>query len=222
MPPHRHSAIKLSPHLERVADLPRSSHRMARGGARDLFLKQGSLDGACGPYCVFMAMLGYGLIRRSEINWSTSVDRRTRLGKLMSAIDQHGQFFRDGTDINDLKAIIDGSFGNLLTLQPLTSTGSRLDQAIIDEVEAGHFVCLWMRGRALSHWVLVVGLEARDEQPRALLALDPDGREPSLACWNAVIDLHHSGVGNHRHLFRPDGRRVRFEAAVGLRLAARK
>ena len=34
---------------------------------QQVFLNQGSLDGACGPYCVYMSLLINGIITRKEV-----------------------------------------------------------------------------------------------------------------------------------------------------------
>lgn len=46
-------------------------------------LRQGDMDGACGPYCLVMAMLVRGQLRRRQAKGLERVDSRSRYGRLM-------------------------------------------------------------------------------------------------------------------------------------------
>ncbi|MGV8371128.1 hypothetical protein C0046_07735, partial [Pseudomonas aeruginosa] len=69
-------------------------------------LRQGDMDGACGPYCLVMAMLVRGQLRRRQAKGLERVDSRSRYGRLMKALDQHGPLLRVGTTGVDLLELL--------------------------------------------------------------------------------------------------------------------
>jgi hypothetical protein len=212
----RTTRITLVPHLARISEPPRSAHRRRGFRAGNLFLRQGALDGACGPYCVFMALTAYGLTSPDELGWSHAPDGRTRLGKLVSALQEYEPLFRGGTDTSDLVALIDQSFKEILSYQVHENEGNAraLANAVVADVQQGRLVVLWVDGSHLSHWVLVVGVEEAAGSRRArnaLLVLDPSAEPPTISAWNAVVEL-----GKYRHQLLPQNKRVRFLAALSL------
>lgn len=72
----------------------------------EVFLKQGSIDGACGLYCLFMALLILGEIDRSEATEFWNIKRSTRFGKLISVLEDHSLLFNEGTDISQLQELL--------------------------------------------------------------------------------------------------------------------
>ena len=70
---------------------------------QQVHLVQGSLDGACGPYCVMMSLLITGLIDRREATLAHPLDGRTSLGKLFRLYTEYEPFFRNGTGLDELK-----------------------------------------------------------------------------------------------------------------------
>ena len=44
-------------------------------------LRQGEMDGACGPYCVVMTLIALGVMSRDQARSLDSFDGRTRLGR---------------------------------------------------------------------------------------------------------------------------------------------
>ena len=56
------------------------------GFMQKVFLQQGSIDGACGPYSIFMGLLSLGLISYDKIT-SRTVKGNERLGKLLNKLN---------------------------------------------------------------------------------------------------------------------------------------
>lgn len=81
-----------------------------KGKTQLIHLQQGSLDGACGPYSLFMALIVCGLIDRNEITALNPIDKRTNIGRLFKNLESSKVFFRDGTDLKELGDIISDAF----------------------------------------------------------------------------------------------------------------
>ncbi|MCS8146606.1 hypothetical protein N0479_07555 [Pseudomonas aeruginosa] len=156
-------------------------------------LRQGDMDGACGPYCLVMAMLVRGQLRRRQAKGLERVDSRSRYGRLMKALDQHGPLLRVGTtgvDLLELLAEI-----NDTEHFALKGEGRRLVRHTREYLEAGFPVVLGFHGRKggdIRHWGLAIGMSER-----AFLLLDPAHDLPRGQAWNAVItsEAHGSRFG---------------------------
>ena len=122
-------------------------------------LRQGDMDGACGPYCLVMAMLVRGQLRRRQAKGLERVDSRSRYGRLMKALDQHGPLLRVGTtgvDLLELLAEI-----NDTEHFALKGEGRRLVRHTREYLEAGFPVVLGFHGRKgsdIRHWGLAIGM----------------------------------------------------------------
>lgn len=78
---------------------------------KPVFLKQGDMDGACGPYCLMMALLINGAVEMEDVNDLWNIKLSSRLGKLVKAMREHDTLFTNGTDIKDIVLMVDNSFG---------------------------------------------------------------------------------------------------------------
>ena len=52
----------------------------------EVHLRQGDMDGACGPYCVAMALLMLGRMQRNEISPGKNIDFRTKFGRFLKEV----------------------------------------------------------------------------------------------------------------------------------------
>lgn len=155
-------------------------------------LAQGALDGACGPYCLFMALLILGVVRRDEIMVGSSDG--DNIERLFKRLHRYGPFFRQGTDVTQLKKHLT-EFARHLRVEATESFGTELRAWMEGHVRDDHPVILGIRWGSGAHWVLVVGLEYESETDQLcrILVLDPGDPAPTVSAWNGVVDARGSG-----------------------------
>lgn len=152
-----------------------------------IFLNQGSIDGACGPYCVFMALLITGAVTLDEVHELWKIKLSTRLGKLVKGMREHDTLFSDGTTIIDLATLLDNSFGKILKTATSEASGKKLIPFIIAQLKNNYPVIVGVKNGNFAHWLLAVGFE-KEEDVSKLFFLDPSGIDTS-SYWNAAIDI---------------------------------
>lgn len=89
---------------------------------QQVHLHQGSLDGACGPYCLLMSLLICGLADRTS-GLSSPYSKKTSIGKVLERIHRGQGLFRDGTSLEELQDFIDGAFTKRLGAEPFNESG---------------------------------------------------------------------------------------------------
>lgn len=187
---------------------------------QEVFLSQGSLDGACGHYCLFMSLLVTGVISRSEaINALASwKDGRTNLGRLVSRVKDY-RFFH-GTFHGDIKEIFDGCFTRLIKVDSVSGSGTVVRNFVIDHVKQDHPVMLGLSWPSGAHWVLVVGLdyagEGDEKELCRFLVIDPGGDKMQHSAWNGVFSVKGSG-GQYPYDWWGRDEKVKFEEAVAIK-----
>jgi len=158
------------------------------GGYQDVHLYQGSIDGACGPYCVFMGLLSLGLIDRGVVTGLENVSKKTSLGKLLSLLSQYQGFFREGTELEELESLLLNTHKTKLKLKRHNGKGVDTRAFIEDAIVEDAPVILRIRNSNLDHWVLVVGIKYdADGGVTGYLVLDPDKQATAVTPWNGVI-----------------------------------
>lgn len=158
-------------------------------GDGPVHLRQGDADGVCGPYCVLMALMAYGLVGWEKVVEPDVKDRRTRLGRVWSKFGTLGPLACRGSDDDDLEDIL-GEFGPSIAVHhPKQHSPKALSKFIVGELELDRPVIAGIEtDSGLRHWVLAVGLD-QGEAGMNLLVLDPSCEVSSVTAWNAVIEL---------------------------------
>lgn len=181
----------------------------ASAGGHSFFARQGDLDGACGPYSLYMALAMLGVVDLEHLAPNGSgIDGRTRAGRLLSALKSFSPLIQQGTGANDLQALAP-RLGREVRLRDTACRGRALSRWIRQSLAEGHPVILGLdyRGKR-GHWVLAVGYrcnssyrEVRNGNPsenlEAFLLIDPSALAPTLVPWNAQVRL---GTGASRGL----------------------
>ncbi|WP_236209445.1 hypothetical protein [Pseudomonas tohonis] len=164
---------------------------MAPGGSGGLcntrgekvHLRQGDMDGACGPYCLVMAMLARNQLSRRQAKGLERVDSRTRYGRLMEALNRHETLVRVGTTGHDLLALLQEV--NDKEHRVVTGSGVEMVHQARAHIERDFPVLLGFHGHKgsdIRHWCLAIGMS--DD---AFFLLDPAHElQPGLG-WNAVL-----------------------------------
>lgn len=180
-----------------------------------VFLNQGSIDGACGPYSILMALLTLGLVERDEVT-SFVYDGRTKLGKLMGELNNNYRgLFVDGTDIAQLEYIISNSFSSLLNLEKEEGKNKKTIKFILKHLLDDHPVIIGVNGSDCAHWMLAVGYEENIiDKKKRLLVLDPSGNEPIVSSWNSIINLDVDRKGRYPYYWWTYEDYIQFDEAL--------
>tara|TARA_R110000868_G_scaffold374801_1_gene639267 strand:+ start:986 stop:1627 length:642 start_codon:yes stop_codon:yes gene_type:complete len=184
-----------------------------------VFLKQGSLDGACGPYCVIMALLITGAVTLDEVHDLWNIKLSSRLGKLIKGMRKHDTLFSDGTTINELATLLDNSFGRILKTVTSEASGKKLIPFIIAQLKNNYPVIVGVKNGKFAHWLLAVGFE-KEEDVSKLFFLDPSGIDTSNY-WNAAIDLISKQSGRYPYAWinhnESSNEFIQFEEAIAIK-----
>ena len=157
----------------------------------EVFFRQGHADGACGPYCLFMALLIMGETNSDMVSNLWRVDHRTRFGKLIKAMNTNKfhTLFSAGSNLNDLKILIKDSYNSTVHTNINTEQNEKLINFVIEELKQNKPTIVGVAGAELDHWLLAIGYEVNEnEDYTKILFLDPSGNENSNY-WNAAINI---------------------------------
>ncbi|MDD2899554.1 MAG: hypothetical protein PHI31_12680 [Desulfuromonadaceae bacterium] len=167
---------------------------------RPIHLQQGSLDGACGIYSLFMALTICGAVKDKDHKALLSADpvrKNTSTGRALFQIQKlttkDSMLFRDGVHLSQLKKIIDDAYKTSIKPEE-NNPNVDIKDFIIEEIDKNsnpvilHLCDASGRG---GHAVVVVGTECSDVKKNfsRLFLLDPGVPTPTLAAWNSIIDL---------------------------------
>lgn len=189
------------PHLDATHRGPvRQSGDNEEEADQDLIhLRQGDLDGACGPYCVLMALLILGLADRDTVTVFGLADQRSSIGKLVTRMTEGwGTLFHEGTSLDDLAEMLNGLFRRKLTATTCATSGVECRRFVERSILDGAPVILGISSADVAHWVVVVGLEYWVDEDGGrelsrLLLLDPGDPAPTVSAWNGVLEARGSG-----------------------------
>ena len=174
-------------------------------------LRQGDLDGACGPYALMMAMIAYGAITRKDAIalWLGKLKSSTKVGKVISSLDA---LLRDGTEAKHLTELFEATQaysrlnglacnGKLqdLRISEIKDRGQQLFKTVYSSIDKGFPLILCLEwGRNDAHWVVAVGYQSfkKDhENPlveiklETILVLDPGASFSATSAWNGVLSV---------------------------------
>lgn len=185
-----------------------------------VFLKQGSVDGACGPYCLFMTLIILGVIEYNDATNLWWTKRSSRFGKMLTKMQEHDTLFQNGTHLNQLQDLLEHSFKNTLELNVSEQKGRALIDFCIEQLKQNKPTIIGVNGVDLAHWLLAVGYEENEEgKVCKLFFLDPSGVDNSNY-WNAVIEVNETFYGRYSYAWVDcaDERLVSFEHGISLGL----
>ena len=177
---------KLTPRLVPGRNGPK---RRGRGRIPDepIFLRQGDLDGACGYYCLLMALIALGLFRRSEV---LDLDVRKPVKALARIRASARPHYFSGTGTKTLQKLL-SPVKDALQVGITNGKDNKVRDFVVEHLARGDFVVLGMENvrQELAHWVLAVGMSGtrtRGEfKPTRFLLLDPDVNGPGVSAGTA-------------------------------------
>lgn len=187
----------------------------------NIFLRQGSMDGACGPYCVFMALLVLGVIDYHSATNLWLINKSTKLGKLIKALMQHETLFQNGTFAEDLETMLQQSYSKDIITTTNNLGGRKVIDFTVESLKNNAPVVVGIRGKDLAHWLLAVGFEENNGKLSKLFLLDPSANEETNY-WNSVIriDTTYHGIYSYKWENSED-LYVKFEDAISINLKNR-
>lgn len=157
--------------------------------------RQGDLDGACGPYCLFMLLVALGLLRRADCLDISSWKGSSREGKFRDALMAFGVLSSDGTYGHDLEWLVSFFKAQKLKAKSLPGSKKEMFAEAVQAIDNGELAIVGVRLEGGGgHWLLVVGYQGVEDengtlQATHLLCLDPGAETPKVALWNAVVEI---------------------------------
>ena len=185
------------------------------GNWQKVFLKQGSIDGACGPYSILMGLLTLGVIEYEKVK-SGKVNGNERLGKLLNKLNnEYFALFKNGTYLKDLENIIEDTFGKIINIKTLNEKNTDVLNFTIENLKQNHPTIIGVNFEGGSHWMLAIGYETneKDEVIR-ILTLDSSGENPIVSSWNSIIETKTRKRGTYRYRWWTELENVEFEQAL--------
>lgn len=163
---------------------------LRRGALTRTHLRQGSLEGTCGQYCVYMAALVLGVLEYRQLVSISARPRALEKAVHLSALPY--QF--KGTESHELLEML-VPLREQIAYRQLGVDGGQLLDDVVSWMEKGALVVLGVESRSKhwARWVLLVGLEFERKKgrrkPIALLASNPDEEPSGVSSWNVRIVL---------------------------------
>ncbi|NJD36341.1 MAG: hypothetical protein FIA96_16190 [Betaproteobacteria bacterium] len=156
--------------------------------------RQGDLDGACGPYCMIMALIAMGLLTRNKALAMETWDGRKREGRFRDAIKKFGVLSTNGTYSHDLVWLTVFFKTKNIGARVITGNAVQLLESVVDAVGRNAIPVIlitWEKGG--GHWLLGVGYQEIQRRSKSIpthfLCLDPSQETPKTSLWNAVLDI---------------------------------
>lgn len=165
-----------------------------------IFIKQGTLDGACGVYCLMMVLMIHRMINREDLTYENCHDDPPyikRLKKLflysLRGIDSGGSTLYELR--KKLLKVFDGQIpANVYMASNIDKEGINamvLRSKIKEQLDAGLPVLLRynLPNKNSGHAVVAIGYTMNDDMLR-LYCLDPSSNLSWSSIWNNVIDVN--------------------------------
>lgn len=182
----------------------------------NVFLRQGSMDGACGPYCVFMALIILGIVNYSQATNLWLTKGSSKLGKLIKAMREHDVFIQNGTFVEDLETMLTQSFKKDVVTQSTSARGRKVLDFTVASLKNNAPVIVGIRGVDLAHWLLAVGFEENNGVVSKVFFLDPSASEAENY-WNSIISIETSYHGIYPYKWESHvDTFIKFEDAISL------
>jgi hypothetical protein len=128
------------------------------GGRREpqpIHLRQGEMDGACGPHCVLMALMALRVVRRGWVTDSPANAPRS----VKAALRLTSEWYFCGTAVRDLAQIVQ-PLDRLVTASASKASHAALIPFILANLAEERLVVVGVHNsaRRLKHWTLALGV----------------------------------------------------------------
>ena len=172
-------------------------------GPQPIHLRQGEMDGACGPYCVLMALMALRAVRRGWVTNSPATAPRA----VKATLRLTSRWYFCGTNVRDLAQLVQ-PLHRSVTASISKASHAALVPFILDNLAEERLVVVGINNGAhrLKHWTLVVGVagvQKRDNfNPQHFLLLDPSADPISLLQWNSTLAVTAARPRSRARLWR--------------------
>jgi hypothetical protein len=181
-----------------------------------VMLQQGSIDGACGPYCLFMALIILEVISYDEVTNLWLAKGHTRFGKMVKKMRDFDTLFSNGTHLHELEDIILASYKTKLKVETTSKKGKDLIAFTVSQLKLNKPTIVGVKGVNLYHWLLAIGFEEENGKATKLFFLDPS-EQVEINYWNAVIDVENTLYGRYSYPWlNYENRKVSFEDGMSI------
>lgn len=183
----------------------------------EIIERQGSADGACGPYSIFMILKILGLLKKENLPPNNKVDKRTRISIFLNGINNLHGLIKDGTYLRELEDLIDKSLGSKVHYEPCELENKELIDFVLEKLNAEIPLMVGVTFPTGGHWMVAVGYVKNDNgKVSKLLFLDPSGEIPHVSPWNSIIDVSQTKKGDYPYLWQSFGQKVGFQEALAI------
>lgn len=183
-----------------------------------IFEKQGSVDGACGPYSLFMALKILGELNQEDINKPENIKKSRCAFKFMNEINKFKGLFFAGTDITEIYNLIYNNFKTKLAIDySQVEDSSELINFILEQLDDNNPTIVRISFTKGSHWLVAVGYSKNEKDKNCnLLLLDPSGVKPSFSPWNSIIEIGSKRKGVYSYHWHTNGYNISIDEALSI------
>lgn len=190
---------------------------ISKANKTPIFERQGTADGACGPYSLFMSLKILGILTQTDTFSPEKIDQRTSVYKFMKDISKLKGLIFDGTDLRRLYDTINKNLKSKVNVEWSQENDDNLIDFVIQELDENKPTIIGLTFTEGGHWVVAVGYTTNENNKITnLLVLDPSGEEPSFSSWNSIISLSHNKRAKFPYKWITSGYNVSFEEALSL------
>ncbi|SRR6266581_247162 len=149
-------------HTIHIIDSLQLSPSGPAAGNELVHLRQGDADGACGPYCVLMALIACGIAPRAQATGGGVTDARTCMGRVWAKLSRWGPLVCEGTDDDAINDLFGAYRAMVITHHPHNERPSTVRRFILKHLAANQPVVVGIDVEdGCPHWVLAIGFEDR-------------------------------------------------------------
>ena len=182
-----------------------------------IFEKQGTVDGACGPYSLFMTLKILGELSQTDVNDPDSIDKRRSAYKFMSRINKLKGLIIGGTYLRNLYDLINDNFITKLETDWSQKKNHDLISFIVGSLEENKPTIIKVDFTSGAHWMVAVGYSTNEKgKHNKLLFLDPSGEKPTFSPWNSVLDISTKRKSEFPYNWTTAGYNVSLEEALSI------
>lgn len=184
-----------------------------------VFEYQGSADGSCGPYSLFMGLKILGVLFKKNLPPQSQFDSRTSVGKFMKKIHALPHLLKDGTYLRDIFDLVNENFSSKLNTAFSELEDNKVIDFVISQLDENMPTITSVFFQSGGHWMLAVGYSCNEKgKPIKLLLLDPSGSKPTIAPWNTIIEIGSIRKGDFPYHWQTNRYNVSFKDALSLSL----
>lgn len=182
-----------------------------------IFEYQGSADGSCGPYSLFMALKIVGVLYKKDLLPYSKPDRRSNVGKFMNQMHTFPHLMKDGSGLTDILNLVNDNFSTKLKPDFSKLENSELIDFVIKQLKEDKPTITGLYFKGGGHWMLAVGYACNEKgKPNKLLFLDPSGIKPTITSWNSVIDISKKRNDVYPYFWDTNNYNITFNEALSI------